>query len=240
MHSIPQRAEAGHLSYYMLYCTYSMRRRQSQKVIIKEPPIKSLSKGRSCLKRTCLGGCVSLAAVIVAAVLFIRFVLGPDTKELKDLPAVFTDAVPLYDSAGIAVIKVTRGKDRARNLELAAYLPKLAVSPAVLWLEREKLKDPDSYWVRWVAFMKEPVGDHRDLVELEWRGLAASPDFIADFYKTELKKKGFSPGIESSGNGARQFTFENVGIQGAVFIKKGGEKFGTELIKLSVRIELPS
>jgi len=211
-------------------------RKEIDKIEIKEPPLEELSKKRSCFKRTCFTGCGCVVILFIISLVFLKLTLGPKSKELKDLPEKFSSSIPVYDPDSIEVINYTAGKDRSTSIEKIAYLPKLIVSPAILWLERENKNK--STWEKFNQFMKKPVTDQRDIIEIEWKLLPADVDFILDYYKNELKRQSFMIGLESKTDEIKQFTFKKDNIDGALLIKDFKNTPQTDYMDLKVNINI--
>ncbi|MBI2990216.1 MAG: hypothetical protein HYY51_03465 [Candidatus Magasanikbacteria bacterium] len=220
------------------------------KVEIKEPPIEQLTKKKSCLRRACVSCLGCLGVVIIVSLILLKFTLRPKPVEIKDLPSLFAELVPTYDIEGTKLIKLTKGVERNKGAEYAAFLPKLFISPVVLILDRDNdfsstaKKDNGiteqslSLARRLVAFMKAPIADHRDVVSIEWEQLDASADFLEEYYRTELKKRNFKIGITSSNKLTRQFTFSKTGIDGLIFIQDDPSTETTDALFLTVTTSL--
>lgn len=220
-------------------------RHEIDKIEIKEPPIEELNKKRSCIKRTCVTGCGCFVIIFIASLLLLRFAIGPRTKEVRDLPQYFTQAVPLYDEENIERITHTSGKEKGTYAEIAAYVPKLVLSPLVIHFDTNYRYIPRTItdremtkWEKFVAFMKEPIADDRETYKIEWIELSADKNFITEYYQKELSKKGFELGVESSTREITQFTFqkEQAHIDGAVYINDNRETRLTDYISLTVNI----
>ena len=220
------------------------------KVEIKEPPIEQLTKKKSCLRRACVSclGCVGI--VVIISLVLLKFTLRPKPIEIKDLPELFAESVPTYDIEGAERIYLTKGAERNKGAEYAAFLPKLFISPIVLILDRDNDFTPQedkgigkqsvTLARRLVAFIKAPIADHRDIITIQWKQLDANANFLEEYYRTELKKRNFKIGITSSNKSTRQFTFEKTGIDGLIYIQDDPRTVATDGLSLTATISLES
>ncbi len=215
-----------------------------EKVEIKEPPIQELSKKKSCFWRSCTTGCAFIFIFLIISLFLIRFATTPKVKVAKELPRSVELSVPLYDTENIEKIAITAGKDRSKAVERAVVIPKIILSPILVTLEKH-LGDEDTTstkksYIDIDAFRKiieEPIADHRDIVQIEWRDLPATPWFVASYYKTELRKKGFDVIVTSDKGITRQFSFHKNNIDGAVYIKGFEKSEGTEFVIVTINLE---
>jgi len=183
----------------------------------------------------------------------LKFSLGPRTRELKDLPASFTGVIPIYDKDSIEKITQTSGDERGRKTEIASYLPKLIISPFVVYFDKnfKFIPKPTSTstppienltnWEKFKLFMKRPIADHRDTIQVEWANLPAKQSFIVDYYENELRSKNFDIKIESSSDPTGQkrviqFTFSKESISGVLYTADDLQKPGTDYISLTANI----
>lgn len=220
-------------------------RQEIDKIEIKEPPIEELNKKRSCIKRTCITGCGCFMLVFIISLLVLRFAIGPRTKEVREMPQYFTQAVPIYDIENVEKITHTSGKERGRYAETAAYIPKLVLSPVIIhfdtkyrYIPRTIVDREMTSWEKFIAFMGEPLTDHRDVYKIEWVKLSADKDFISEYYRKELEKKGFVIGTESKTREITQFIFSKDEIDGAVYITDELETRFTDYVSLTVNIPI--
>ncbi|HAT03841.1 MAG TPA: hypothetical protein DCS29_03670 [Candidatus Magasanikbacteria bacterium] len=222
-------------------------RQEIDKIEIKEPPLEELNKKRSCLKRTCITGCGCFFILFVISLLLLRFAIGPRTKEVKDLPTTFTNIVPVYDVDNIEKITHTSGKERSKQVELAAYLPKLILSPFVIHFDKDFKYIPRTIteremtkWEKFIAFMTDPITDQRDVFQIEWLDLPASQKFVLEYYDTELRKKGFIIGMQSINKHIIQFTFkkEDGDIDGVFYTMDDPETPKTDYVSFTINIPI--
>jgi hypothetical protein len=173
-------------------------RQEIDKIKIKEPPIEELSKQRSCVKSTCATGCGCFTILFIISLVLLKFAFGPTSKQLKDLPEIFTSNIPIYDINNTETITHTSGKEKSKKIEKAAYIPKLVLSPFILYFDKDYKYIPRennqvelNNLEKFLSFMKKPLTDQRDIYKIEWLNLHAKQDFLIDYYETELKKKNF-------------------------------------------------
>lgn len=217
-------------------------RRNINNVEIVEPPIGELTKkysAFSAIKRACLTGCGCLVFVIIAIIIIIRLVMGSGPETLKSIPENFPSDIPVYDPDSIQQITFISGKYKNRGIEIAALFPKIILSPLLVTLdkgsqnnvENDKTTSIKNLW----ATISEPVSDHRDTVQIEWRKLNADPFFIIGYYKTELKKESYNIDVESEGSNVQQFSFSKGTISGSMYVQ-GPPGQGSEYAVLTVNL----
>ncbi|KKW41372.1 MAG: hypothetical protein UY92_C0021G0006 [Candidatus Magasanikbacteria bacterium GW2011_GWA2_56_11] len=226
-------------------------RQGTDNIEIKDPPLEELTKKHSCLKRTCVSCCSFLVVLVLISFVILKLTLGPETRTVKTLPREFMRAVPLYDPENIETIKLTAGSGRSRGVETAAFVPKLVVAPLLLIFDRDNtfirkyrpelsaaLDEGRTDWEKFSLFLEEPVGDHRDIVHIDWHGLTADRTFIAEYYETELKKKNFQIANRTETNTVSQFTFNNDSIDGVVYIEDQRSTEPTDFVSLTITMDL--
>ncbi|PIZ95975.1 MAG: hypothetical protein COX80_02695 [Candidatus Magasanikbacteria bacterium CG_4_10_14_0_2_um_filter_33_14] len=222
-------------------------RQEIDKIKIKEPPIEELSKQRSCVKSTCATGCGCFTILFVISIVLLKFAFGPTSKELKDLPETFTTKIPIYDVSDIETITHTSGKEKSKKIERAAYIPKLVLSPFIIYFDKDykyiprensnvDLNNIEKFW----SFMKKPLTTQKDIYKIEWLNLHAEQRFLIDYYETELKKKDFEISPESKNDEIIQFTFSDTknDIDGVVFSSDDPNTNDTDY--LSITVNFPS
>ncbi len=221
------------------------------KIEIKEPPIEELSKKRSCLFRFVTTGCGCFILAFLVSLVILRFSIGPQTKELRDIPSEFKNMVTIYDFDGVEKITYTPGKERGRLIEGAGYIPKLIIAPFIVILDKDYKYIPlpedkqknASFWDKFFAFMKEPITDHRDVYTFEWASLPAGEDFIEEYYRKGLEKLEFKISTETKDKTQSQFFFsKKTGaehIEGTVRIIDENLEEGTDYVTLTVIVPSP-
>ncbi|MBT3816942.1 MAG: hypothetical protein HOE80_00450 [Candidatus Magasanikbacteria bacterium] len=213
-------------------------RKEHQSVIIQEPPMQELRKQRSCLKRTCTTGCGCIVIFFIAMILLLQFMNKPRTKELKEVPNIIEDMLPLYDEANIDRITYFSGKEKHKTLEAIAIIPKVILSPIILLLEEQFIDTPEekTTWDRLTSFITEPVSDQRDVYTIYWSILSAEPSFIEQHYAKELEKNEFITQIGSSSLTTKQVLFKKEQTDVILYIKDNPNKNGTDLFSITISI----
>ena len=219
-------------------------RRNINNVEIVEPPIGELTKKYSAfstIKRTCLTGCGCLVLLIIGIIIFVRLALGSGPQTLKKVPDNFPNDIPIYDQDNTEKITFVSGKYKNRGIEIAAFFPKIILSPLFLTLNKNEQNTNDTGRIASVKnlwnIISAPVSDHRDTVQIEWRSLDAEPSFIINYYKTELQKNDYKIDVESEGKAVRQFSFSKDAITGSIYVQGDEElKPGTDYVVLTVNL----
>ncbi len=226
-------------------------RRKIEPIEIKEPPIKELQKKRkSCTKRTCVTSCGCLIFLIFASLLLLKFITGPRVKELKELPPNFPPEINLYDEDEIKTITFISGKQKSRGVEIAAFVPKIVLSPIILIfnedIKKEEFTDNNgdikiekkTSWKDFVDLMKEPITDQRDQIQIEWNYLTAEPYFIQDFFKNNLEQSGYEIKVTTNNQTKKQFSFINKekNIEGVLYIADEPTDKGTDYLSITINI----
>lgn len=213
-----------------------MVRRNLDNIEIIEPPLNELTKKHS-YKRTCLTGCGCLVFIIIAAAVGLRLYIGPGPTTIKTLPTNFPTDIPIYGRDNIEDITFISGKYKNRGIEIAAFFPKVILSPLLVKMEQTSTSTNNGWKGIWQV-ITSPVGDHRDTVQITWRTLDAEPSFIIAYYQKELTKKNFKIEVESTGQSVRQFSFSREdGISGSLYVQ-GDEtaRPGTDSAILTVNL----
>jgi len=220
-------------------------RKDNNKVEIMEPPLMRLGKTKSCLSRICLSGCGCAIVFVIIFLLVLKSTSEPRAKEIKTPPDYLSAAVPIYDKENINKIEFTSGKNQGKIIEGLALLPKAIIAPFIVELKKIKetkeaapAKDADKSYFNWSEFkkiMEEPVVDHRDTYNIEWRNLSAQPSFIYNYYQTELNKQNFSITVSGKNEKINQFTFNKNGIDGVVYIEDDLINRGTDYVLLLIK-----
>jgi len=191
-------------------------------------------------------GCFFLVLIFVALIIFIRVYSGPGPKTYSRVPQNFPRDIPVYDPDNIEKVTYISGKYKSRNVELAALAPKLLLSPLLIALNKDT-NGLDATTTRAenlkniIKIVMTPVGDHKDTLQIEWRNIDAEPSFVASYYITELKKKGFAVTVLEDNFTQKKFSFErNDGIEGTMLVQGDEEnKPGTDYALLTVNLGEP-
>lgn len=216
-----------------------MVRRNLDNIEIIEPPLNELTKKHS-YKRTCLTGCGCLIVVLIAAAIGLRVYIGPGPTNIKNLPPNFPSDIPVYDRDAIENITFISGKYKNRGIEIAAFFPKIILSPLLVNMENSENSNANSKgWKGVWQVITAPVGDHRDTTQIIWRELDAEPSFIVSYYRKELMKKNYKIEIESEGKNLRQFSFSREdGVSGSLYVQ-GDETVGPGTDYAILTVNLP-
>lgn len=195
------------------------------RVTIEEPPIQKITqKKSSCFKRTCLNGCGCLIVLLVGSLFFLKFFATPSEKNLNKLPESVKQVVPVYDEKQISNITFYPGAESKQKSELLTFFPKLFVSPFVIHFPH-RLGDKGPYTTTsskkeiFYGFMREPIGETRDIYTIEWKNLSVEPRFIADYYATELKKKSFQLEYDQKNDNTRQMLYSTTSTLVGIIIE---------------------
>jgi hypothetical protein len=222
-----------------------MKRNLIDDIKIIEPPIQEITKKKSGWAKACFTGCGCLVFFLILIIVGIKVAMGPGPKEIKELPANFPTDIPVYDKNNVETMIFISGQYKNRGIEIAAFFPKIILSPLLLTLDNNENSAPDSG--NWQNRLKDiwklvstPVGDHRDTVRIEWHEIEASQNFIINYYKNELTKANFTIELESEGNATKQFSFKrDDGISGSFYTLKSTEDektIGTKEVVLTVNL----
>jgi len=223
-------------------------RKTFENVEIQEPPLQEMSKKRSCLRRSCVSGCGCIVLFLVSVMVLLKFATNPRPKELKNVPENFPESVTIYDATNIQKISIISGKKRGRSIEIAAYIPKIILSPLILALnlnvpsnqttsvEEDFVKDQKTTRDNFYRFINTPVTDHRDTIKIEWSRLPAEPNFLQEFYEKELKKNGYTVESTTDTQTKKQSHFysDTSPVDGVIYIEDNSETPGTDYLSLSV------
>ncbi|MFA6485781.1 MAG: hypothetical protein WCT40_00210 [Candidatus Magasanikbacteria bacterium] len=207
---------------------------------IVEPPIEELTKKRGGFIRTCLTSCLLIVILFIGGVIALRLSLGPGPQSIKTLPADFPADIMVYDRDNIDNITFVSGRYKNRGVEIAAFFPKIILSPLIAHLSPANSPDSSANqsgsWRSMWNVATTPVSDQTDSIQIEWRDLDTSPGFLMSYYKKELQKKNFSIDVESTGKSFQQITFSRAdGISGAFYASwTMGDKSRTTYAMLTV------
>lgn len=213
-------------------------RRNIDNIEIKDPPIEELKKKSSCLKSSCFTGCGCIFIFVIASIFLLKYSGGPQTKELKAVPDNFpTSTIPVYDKDSIDKINFTPGNQISRIQEIAAFVPKLILSPILMIWENKTTNLRDTFnWQNFQNFMKKPAVDPRDTVVIEWKDLPADPRFIEKYYKNELTKNKFEILMINEDQYNYQFTFSKNDLEGTFLLVDDANKKGTDYFTVTLKI----
>ena len=223
--------------------------RRPEDITIQEPPIQELTRQYSCLRKSCLS-CLSFVLVMVGiSLVLLKLALGNQTKDLAKVPTAVSKEVPIYDVDSVEQITLTQGSERSQGVEAAAFLPKLLMAPILASFDKNNtaLKRaypadqlPDLNTVTWLTkaklVLKAPVGDHRDQIKIRSSEVIADSKFIAEYYTTELEKRGFVISSRTETDRLTQFAFTKDTIAGSLYIENNSATPETDLVILTVEL----
>lgn len=217
-------------------------------VEIKEPPIQKLNNNRSCLKRSCMTGCLILLILVISFFVIIKFAATPRVKKLKELPEIVPENIPIYDKENIESISYIAARERTRTIEAAAILPKAVLIPIFVGTEQYLPEEVQAIigstegegLDRYVELLQKPLFPTADLIEIRWTHMPAEPDFVKEYYEKELQKNGFAVVIIVNEKEVEEirFTNEDNSITGRFFTHdKTPEERGTDEAFLNIEID---
>lgn len=227
-------------------------RRKIEPIEIQGTPIQELKKKKkSCTKKGCATGCGCIIFLIFLSLLLLKFITGPRVKELKDLPPNFPTNISLYDKDEIKTINYISGKQKSRGVEIAAFVPKVIISP-LIFIFNEDIKKEEiineegkitikkkTSWKDFIEIMKEPITDQRDIVEINWNYLIAEPSFLFEYFKNNLTQNNYEIQIITNNQTKKQLSFsdQEKNIEGVIYIADEPADKGTDY--LSITLNLP-
>jgi len=209
-------------------------RKNIEDIEIKEPPIEELKKKSSCLKRSCTTGCGCIFIFIIGSLVLLKFASGPQSKELRTVPENFPKNIPVYDKDSVEKIRFTPGGENNKTKEIAAFFPKLILSPILMTFGENKM---NLTWDNFLKFMQENKIDKRDTVEIDWKNLPAEPTFVEKYYLSELKKANYTITTSTENLGLLQFSFSKEDVDGVFYAEDNAEIKGTDFLSLTVKLQ---
>lgn len=219
-----------------------MRKPVLDNIEIVEPPIGELTRSNSSLKKTCLAGCGCVIFLLIGALVGLRLFVGSGPTTVKTLPDSFPANIPIYEKDSIDRMTYISGTYKNRSIEIAAFFPKIILSPLLLQLRHEATSSNfglpitnKSFW----SLLSAPVGDSRDTIQIEWANMDAEPSFVISYYRKELSKSGYQIDDTVKNPGSYEFTFEDTanGVSGSLFTQgKEEDHPGTDYASLTVNI----
>lgn len=192
-----------------------------------------------------MAGCGCLVVVLIALIVFLKLAMGTGPQILRQVPSEFPADIPVYDKDNIDQITFVSGDYKNRGIEIAAFFPKIILSPLFLSLDKNQIAPSSSDDTGVIAsaknlwkIIKTPVSDHRDTIQIEWKNLDAGPAFLIDYYKKELGKKDYTIDVESEGADFKQFSFSRGGITGSLYAQGNEDvKPGADYVTLTVNLD---
>lgn len=192
-------------------------------VEIVEPPIQELTKKNHWVGKACLSSCGLLLFLAVALIIGLKIYIGPGPKQSKNLPANFPRDIPIYDEYNADKITVITGRYKSRSMEIAAFFPKIILSPLILSVGKDSEADgekKEDFMSQVWRVLKKPVSDASDTIQVEWFNNESEPNSMISYYRTKLTDAGYAVNTESDGPNFQQFTFSGgSGNSGTVYVE---------------------
>ncbi|PSO45897.1 MAG: hypothetical protein BRC22_00380 [Parcubacteria group bacterium QH_9_35_7] len=220
-------------------------RREDNEVQVKDPAVKELENKRSCVKSGCSKGCLFVILLVVGVLAISKFVTSPQLKEVKNVPSYFPQGVPVYEKDSIKKIAVSDQNKNTLFAQLSDVIPKFFLVTYSLSSEKidvekyfkieKKVQNKDTI-DKFFYLMNKPAKKKERKVVIEWKNLSAEPDFIYDFYSTELSKNDFEVNTSVNKKTKKQIGFSRGQIVGSLFIKDDPEIPGTTSLSLDIVI----
>lgn len=210
-------------------------------VEIVEPPIGELTRNHFGLRRILFTGCFAIIIFIVGSIIAFRLAIGQGPEVLSTVPDNFPTEIPVYDRDAIERITFISGGYKNRAVEIAAFFPKLILSQLFLAINGNTSNDnkTDTSLSETWKLMTTPVTNHQDTIQIEWKDMGAEPNFVINYYKVELRKKGYKIIQETTGSDLKQFTFSNPsGINGSLLAQSAEGKSGTDYAILTLNLPI--
>jgi hypothetical protein len=225
-------------------------RRESSDVEIKDPAVKQMKEksDKSCLKRGCSKGCIFFILLFVAFLFILKFTASSQVKEVKQVPKKFPNDIPVYEQEGVHSIRIRQAEQNVfaqvgnifpKFILVSAYLTLGENSPQELknYLEvkNHKLADKNLVAQFW-TLMSENSDDKKEKIIIEWKNLAADPDFLQQFYQSSLENNNYSVKITTDKTNQKQLLFNKQNYVGRVYIKDKDNNQGTNSMSLHLVI----
>ncbi|PIT87891.1 MAG: hypothetical protein COU31_00520 [Candidatus Magasanikbacteria bacterium CG10_big_fil_rev_8_21_14_0_10_40_10] len=217
-----------------------MRRDIIKDVEIKEPPLEEITRKYSTfssIKRSCIGGCGCVVFLIIVILIVLKFIIGVGPQEIKAVPTDWPADIPVYDEDHAETITFVSGRYKNRIIEVAAFFPKIILSPLIAVLEQDHPTSQDSQpssLTRVWRIINSPISDQRDVVKISWINLNAEPGFLYSYYNTELSKQGYVITAQSIQTEQKQFSFAKDNITGSFYVKASEDLVSTQQASLIV------
>lgn len=204
---------------------------------IQEPTLNEIKKPRSCAKRACGSGCGCAVAMIALLAAGVWLFAPAQPEKATSLPDVFPTDISLYKAESITNITHLSGGRKKRGPEAAAFIPKIILTPVLLWLDRPADGATTTAWRAIREAIASPVTTYTNTTAVTWERLGAEPDFVDEWYYNELKKQSFTVTRTFVSSTSRSLRFEKSLIAGAVYIDDPTPADGTDLV--TIRVDYP-
>lgn len=204
---------------------------------IQEPAINEIKKPRSCAKRACSSGC-GCAVIMIALIAAGVWLFAPAQPEkATSLPDTFPTDIPLYKAESITNITHLSGDRKKRGPEAAALIPKIILTPALLWLDKPAGGVTTTAWRAIREAVATPIAAYTNTTVVTWERLGAEPDFVDEWYYNEFSKRAFAVTRAFVSSTSRSLRFEKSLINGAIYIDDPTPADGTDHV--TIRIDYP-
>jgi hypothetical protein len=218
-----------------------MRKPVIENIEIVEPPVGELSRQQGSFKKTCLTGCGCVIFLVIAVVGALRFFIGSGPSTLTKLPANFPTSIPVYEKDSIESITYISGVYKHRSTEIAAFFPKVILSPMLMHLQRDTSSSSTGFMAanrNFWSVLTTPVSDSRDTIIIKWANIESEPDFIISYYRKELNKNDYELTETENNDSSLNFSFQGQnGVSGTLIVDTSNlESSGTDYAALTVSI----
>lgn len=206
-------------------------------VAIQAPPLQEIRKKRSCLRRGCFSGCGCFFIVFILSLVFVNIITHPRPKKLDAVPAHIADIIPIYDKDTIQHISFLSRTQQGRIVETAAIIPKIILSPILLPLEKYTNLDRQERQLtiqNVFSFVQEPVSDYQDMVTIVWKDLPAEPNFIYEYYHTELLQRNMRVVRLVETRSKKELSFQTDTVKGSLVIVDTPQLLGTSSMTVTL------
>ena len=196
-------------------------------VEIVEPPIQEFKKRGHWFATACLSGSGCVLLFIASIIIGVKIYIGAGPKTVKNLPTNFPKEIPIYDEYNIDKITYIPGRYKSRSTELAAFFPKLVLSPMISRTQNaSSTADENEGAAKTIVRMiLKPVGDSRDMIQIEWRDVKSDINTMIGYYKRNLPAANFSIDSETQGDNYRQMTFRREdNLSGTIYAEYSNNK----------------
>ena len=86
--------------------------------------------------------------------------------------------------------------------------------------------------------MRTPIGEQKDVYTLQWKNLPAEPQFIAEYYKTEMENANFILQYDQKNGPMRQMLYTNSSTLVNVIIndQENARRSSTDNVTLTISL----
>lgn len=181
-------------------------------------------------------------ALVLLFVLGAAWVLTPARPEkIKELPTSFPVSIPLYKIEDASRLTFLSAERKKRGPEAAAFIPKLILTPVLLAIHAKNETVSTTLatarrgaWQEFKTLVKSPLLAYHDTVTITWEHLNPEPDFLDEWYYTELTKKSFTVTRQFVSTTLRKLDFTGVDARGIITIDDAEKNQGTDSVMMEV------